>query len=170
NETDAQKLANLMIGHELAGSQYEKKTKSDGQTVLKLNEVKYHEHSKHNGLAGVSIEVKAGEIVGIAGVDGNGQTQLAQVVTGVISPEQGALEIKGEKISVSDPSAFIGRHVSHVPEDRNLQGLIGDMPISDNLILKLTDSAQFSRGKGMFLKKKEIRSYAENLTEKYDIR
>ncbi len=170
NETDAQKLANLMIGHELAGSQYEKKTKSDGQTVLKLNEVKYHEHSKHNGLAGVSIEVKAGEIVGIAGVDGNGQTQLAQVVTGVISPEQGALEIKGEKISVSDPSAFIGRNVSHVPEDRNLQGLIGDMPISDNLILKLTDSAQFSRGKGMFLKKKEIRSYAENLTEKYDIR
>lgn len=169
SETDGQKLANLMIGRELAGSQYEKKEAAGG-TVLDLDGVKYHESSKHNGLAGISMKVRLGEIVGIAGVDGNGQTQLAQLVTGVIEPEQGALQLKEKQVAVFDPSGFIASHVSHVPEDRNLQGLIGDMSISDNLVLKLTDSPRFSCGKGLLLKKREINSYASSLVEKYDVR
>jgi simple sugar transport system ATP-binding protein len=168
-ETDGQKLANLMIGRELTGSQYEKKDAA-GPAVLHLDGVKYHEHSKHNGLAGISMEVRPGEIVGIAGVDGNGQTQLAQIVTGVIAPEEGTLSLKEEKVAVFAPSAFIKNGVAHVPEDRNLQGLIGDMSISDNLTLKLTDSDRFSRGKGLLLKKREIKAYAEDLAEKYDVR
>ena len=111
-ETDGQKLANLMIGRELSGSQYEKK-EVRGDTVLRLENVKYHESSKHNGLAGVSMEIRPGEIVGIAGVDGNGQTQLAQIVTGVIAPESGSLSLKESAVSVYDPSAFIEEGVSH---------------------------------------------------------
>ncbi len=138
--------------------------------VLSFENVSYHPESKHNGLADISMMVRAGEVVGIAGVDGNGQTQLAQVASGVLKPEQGQLALNSEKVSLYDPNDFITHHVSHVPEDRNLQGLIGDMSIADNLVLKLTDTDSFSSGKGMHLKKKQIRSYAEKLMGKYDIR
>ena len=111
-----------------------------------------------------------GEIVGIAGVDGNGQTQLAQLITGVIGPEKGHVHLAGSKVSTFDPFDFIESGVAHVPEDRNLQGLIGDMSIADNLVLKSTETDQFSHGKGLFLKKKDINSYAEELVQKYDIR
>mgnify|MGYP001034876923 FL=1 len=168
-ETDGQKLANLMIGRELSGSQYEKK-EARGETVLKMEGVKYHEGSKHNGLAGVSMEIRPGEIVGIAGVDGNGQTQLAQIVTGVIAPEAGSLFLKERSVSLYDPSAFIEEGVSHVPEDRNLQGLIGDMSIADNLVLKSIGSDVFSLGKGLLLKKRAINAHAEKMVEKYDVR
>lgn len=169
SETDGQRLANLMIGRELAGSQYEKK-EAGGRPVLRLDGVKYHEQSKHNGLAGITMDVKPGEIVGIAGVDGNGQTQLAQIVTGVIAPEAGTLYLKEARVALFDPSSFIESGIAHVPEDRNLQGLIGDMSVADNLALKLTDSDRFSRGRGLLLKKREIRAYADTLAEKYDIR
>ncbi|MBO4937430.1 MAG: ABC transporter ATP-binding protein [Oscillospiraceae bacterium] len=169
SETDGQKLANLMIGRELTKSQYEKKEVS-GEPVVKLEDVRYNETNKHNGLAGVSMEIRPGEIVGIAGVDGNGQTQLAQLITGVIGPEKGHVHLAGSKVSTFDPFDFIESGVAHVPEDRNLQGLIGDMSIADNLVLKSTETDQFSHGKGLFLKKKDINSYAEELVQKYDIR
>ncbi|MEE1086414.1 MAG: ABC transporter ATP-binding protein [Schaedlerella sp.] len=169
SETDGQKLANLMIGRELTKSQYEKK-EVDADPVLIMDNVKYHPENKHNGLAGVSMKIQPGEIVGIAGVDGNGQTQLAQVITGVIAPEEGYLSLAGSKVSTFDPFAFIENGVAHVPEDRNLQGLIGDMSIADNLVLKSTESEQFSKGKGLLLNKKAINSYAVDLAKKYDIR
>ena len=169
SETDGQKLANLMIGRELTKSQYEKKEVT-ADPVVKLEDVRYHENNKHNGLAGVSMEIRPGEIVGIAGVDGNGQTQLAQLITGVIGPEKGHVHLAGSKVSTFDPFDFIESGVAHVPEDRNLQGLIGDMSIADNLVLKSTETDQFSRGKGLLLKKKDINAYAEELVKKYDIR
>lgn len=169
DETDGQKLANLMIGRELTKSQYEKK-EVDETPVLLMNGVKYHPESKHNGLAGITMDIKPGEIVGIAGVDGNGQTQLAQVITGVIAPEEGHLSLAGSRVSTFDPFAFIENGVAHVPEDRNLQGLIGDMSIADNLVLKSTETEQFSKGKGMLLNKKAINNYATDLVGKYDIR
>lgn len=168
-ETTSQGLANMMIGRELSQSSYEKKV-TEGLPVLKLENIKYHEQSKHNGLAGITMDVKPGEIVGIAGVDGNGQTQLAQIITGVIAPEQGRLTLEGNIISTYDPFDFISSGVAHVPEDRNLQGLIGDMSIADNLVLKSTDTNRFSKGKGLLLKKKEINAYAGELVKKYDVR
>ena len=168
-ETDPQQLANLMIGRELTKSQYEK-VEVSGEPVVRLENVEYHKNNKHNGLAGISLEIRPGEIVGIAGVDGNGQTQLAQLVTGVIAPEAGQLCLNGKAVGTFDPNDFILSGVAHVPEDRNLQGLIGDMTIADNLVLKTTDTERFSKGKGLMLKKKAISAYAEELVEKYDIR
>ena len=168
-ETDGQKLANLMIGRELTKSQYEKK-EAHGAPVLELKNVEYNKTNKHNGLTGITMEIHPGEIVGIAGVDGNGQTQLAQVITGVIAPEAGEVHMNGSKVSTFDPFDFIENGIAHVPEDRNLQGLIGDMSIADNLVLKATESDQFSRGNGMLLNKKAINAYAEEQVVKYDIR
>ena len=168
-DMDAKKLAALMIGRELADSVYRKVTGEDRE-VVSMQHVSYHKASKHNGINDMSLSIHAGEIVGIAGVDGNGQTQLAQLLTGVIEPEEGMLFLKGSKVGVFDPLCFIEQGTAHVPEDRNLQGLIPDMSISDNLVLKTTEKPEFSKGKGFCLKRSSIASYARQMAEKYDIR
>ena len=170
SQTDGQKLAGMMIGRELTESHYDKKDCSHAEIVAQLEQVDYNKESKHSGLNGISMQIHSGEIVGIAGVDGNGQTQLAQMVTAVIAPQSGSIEIKGQAVSVFDPNGFIENGVSHVPEDRNLQGLIGDMSIAENLVLKSTSRPQFSRGKGLLLNKKAIHRYAEEMAKKYDVR
>ena len=169
-DTDSKKLASMMIGRELVASQYEKKDCSGAEIAVELSHVDYHKESKHNGLNDMSLTVHRGEIVGIAGVDGNGQTQLAQLITGVISPDSGTLSLSGQRLAIFDPHGFIEDGVSHVPEDRNLQGLIGDMSIAENLVLKSSGTAAFSSGGGLLLKKKAIAGYAEEMAEKYDIR
>ena len=169
-DTDSQKLAGMMIGRELVTYQYEKKDCTDGEVAVALSHVDYHKESKHNGLNDVSLVVHRGEIVGIAGVDGNGQTQLTQLITGVIAPDSGTLELSGARLAIFDPHGFIKDGVSHVPEDRNLQGLIGDMSIAENLVLKTCATPAFSSGNGLLLKKKAINSYADEMVEKYDIR
>ena len=166
---DGQMLANLMIGKELHEARYNKK-EAKGDDVLRLSHVKYQPDMKHNGLNDISMAIKHGEIVGIAGVDGNGQTQLAQMVTGVIAPREGEIYADSKKISKYDPNDFILNGVAHVPEDRNLQGLIGDMSIADNLVLKDIESDKFSKGRGLLLKKKAILDYGEIAASKYDIR
>lgn len=169
-ETDGQKLAGMMIGKELTESHYEKVDASGHEIVAELDHVDYNKESKHSGLAGLSLRIHAGEIVGVAGVDGNGQTQLAQLITGVIAPESGTVRLKGDRVAVFDPNGFIEHGVSHVPEDRNLQGLIGDMSIAENLVLKDTDDPRFSHGHGLRLNKRAIHAYAQSMMEKYDVR
>ena len=141
-----------------------------GEPVVSLEKVDYHKESKHNGLSGVSLTVGRGEIVGIAGVDGNGQSQLAQVVTGVLTPDAGHVDLKGSRVAQFTPNGFILESVSHIPEDRNKMGLIGSMSIQENIVLKSTDTPQFSSARGFRLKKRAIREYAEKMREKYDIR
>ncbi|WP_341478176.1 ABC transporter ATP-binding protein [Clostridium chromiireducens] len=169
SKTDSEELASLMIGRELVQSEY-KKVKKTTEDVIAIEHVDYNKKSKHNGLCDISLTIGKGEIVGIAGVDGNGQSQLAQLITGVISPDNGQVFLKSKKISKFLPENFINSNVSHVPEDRNKMGLVGNMSIKENIVLKATEKAQFSLGKGLFLKKKAITEYANKMKEKYDIR
>ena len=169
DETTGPELANLMIGRELAPSHYEKRD-GTGRCVVSLSHVDFNKTAKHSGLNDVTLSIASGEIVGIAGVDGNGQSQLAQLITGVISPEGGTVDLKDSKVAKFMPQAFILEGVSHIPEDRNKMGLVGDMSVKENLVLKSTGDSRFSLGHGLFLKKKAIRDYALELQEKYDIR
>ena len=167
-DVSGQQLANMMIGRELSESHYEK-IEGASDAVVTLEHVDYNKTQKHNGLNDVSLTVNKGEIVGIAGVDGNGQTQLAQLIAGVISPDAGSATMLGKKVSVFDPHAMIEEGISHIPEDRNLQGLVGDMSIAENLVLKATNDPRFVSG-GITLKLKSIKDYANEMIEKYDIR
>lgn len=168
-ETDPAALASMMVGHEFVTSTFDK-APSRGEVMLSLNHVCYHKEMKHSGLNNVTLEIRRGEVLGIAGVDGNGQSQLAQLVTGLIKPEEGEFLLKAKKVSNFGTFEFIEAGVSHVPEDRNKMGLIGDMRISENLVLKSVESTRFSYFKGLKLKKKDISSYARDIVEKYDIR
>lgn len=169
DETSPTELANLMIGHELVQNSYTKVVHPKAPFVM-LDQVSYNPQSKHNGLKDLSLSIGKGEILGIAGVDGNGQSELAQVITGVIRPEKGSVILNNKKMENSNPIDFINAKVSHIPEDRNKMGLIGDMSIKENLVLKDTEIDKYSFKKGLKLKKKEILSHAQEMEKKYDIR
>lgn len=169
DETDAIELANLMIGKELVTSEYEK-VASTKSNILTLEKVSYNKLSKHNGLSEISLSLGKGEILGIAGVDGNGQSQLAQLITGVLAPDEGNIYLNNNKVSKFTPMYFINSNVSHIPEDRNKMGLIGNMSVKENLVLKMIDKPQVSYRKGLFIKKKAITDFAVQMKDKYDVR
>lgn len=168
-ETDPAALASLMVGYEFVPSTFDKPV-SQGELLISLSHIGYHKEMKHSGLNDVNMEIRKGEVLGIAGVDGNGQSQLAQLVTGLIRPDEGNVILKAKKVSNFGAFEFISEGVAHVPEDRNKMGLVGDMSISENLVIKAIESQQFSYFKGLKLKKKNINSYAKELVKKYDIR
>ncbi len=168
-DTCGEECASLMIGRELPPSHYAKITES-GTSVTELKEVSFNASSKHSGINNISLRISHGEILGIAGVDGNGQSQLAQIITGVLAPDSGTVNLKGSSVAVFAPQGFIDNKVAHIPEDRNKMGLIPNMSVQDNLVLKSTLSPQFSSGKGAYLKKKAIHDYSLEMQGKYDIR
>lgn len=163
----------IFISHKMrevmAVSAYKKVTEP-GEDVLRLLHVDYQKDHKHSGLNNVSFSIGKGEILGVAGVDGNGQSQLAQLVTGVISPDSGEVELNSHKVAQFAPNGFILSNVSHVPEDRNKMGLVGNMTVEENLVLKATEEPRFSYAHGALLKKKAIRKFALELQKKNDIR
>lgn len=167
--TTEEELTNLMVGRKLQ-EQIVEKSMEQKEDVLRLEKVSFHRQNKHNGLNEISLEVKKGQIVGVAGVDGNGQSQLALLASGNLVPESGAVYVNGEKIKHFTPETFIRRKVSHIPEDRNKMGLIGDMTIAENLILKETDGECFSYGRGLYLRKDKIHAYAKEMQQGNDIR
>lgn len=168
-EADAELLAETMIGRKLESRSYPKVTVS-GDAVLELDGVDYNPESRHSGLSGISLSIGKGEIVGVAGIDGNGQSQLAQVVTGVLSPESGSVKIKSRSFPKISPRSFIAEGVAHIPEDRNRMGLVGDMSVKENLVLKSIELPELSRARGLRLRHGAIESHARRVSHAYDIR
>lgn len=167
-----EELASLMIGRDFREGSYPKvDARAAGAPVaLRFDHVEVGATVKRGGLKDVSLEVRAGEILGIAGVGGNGQAQLAQVACGLMAPDAGSVELLGQKVERFDPLSFIKAGVADIPEDRNKMGLIGDMSIAENLVLKATDEERFSDLSGAHLKLDAIDRFAESQREANDIR
>ncbi|MGI6229746.1 MAG: ABC transporter ATP-binding protein [Tractidigestivibacter sp.] len=169
-DTTEQELADLMIGQKFVENTYEKVTNAS-EPELVLKDVSYHPEIKHGGLKDVSLELHKGEVLGVAGIDGNGQSQLAELVTGLIKPESGTMVgPDGKDIAVYSPQSFIDAGLGNIPEDRNKMGLVGDMTIAENLVLKQTESDRFSLGHGKWLKMDAIDEFANRMREENDIR
>ncbi|SER63683.1 ABC transporter ATP-binding protein [Parafannyhessea umbonata] len=165
-----QELADLMIGQKFQESTYPK-VEDAGEVAFELKGVSYRPEVKHGGLKDVSLAIHKGEILGVAGIDGNGQTPLAEVVTGLVKPESGEVYgPDGKEIALFSPRSFIKAGLGNIPEDRNKMGLVGDMTVAENLVLKQTTSDKFSAGHGKWLKMGEIHDYANKLREENDIR
>jgi len=116
----------------------------------------------------VSLDIHAGEIVGIAGVQGNGQTELVEAVTGLRKISSGKVELLGNDISHATPRKITELGSAHVPEDRQRDGLILPFPVSDNLVLCTYYKEPFA--KGVILQEKKILDYADKLINQFDIR
>jgi len=162
-----QELANMMIGRELQQSQYEKKDVEAG-AVISLQNIDYHKESKHAGLNDVSLSIGRGEIVGIAGVDGNGQTELVNAITGLGPVADGKITLCGQDITHASVSKRIAAGISHIPEDRQRRGLVLDFTLEENIVLGRCGSEPFS-AHGV-LKHDAMRAYADRIIEQYDVR
>jgi simple sugar transport system ATP-binding protein len=158
-------LARLMVGRDLFGM-YEKAPFTPGDVLLSATDVEAESDRGLPALRGVSLEVRAGEIVGIAAVAGNGQTELAEVITG-LRPCSGTIRIGEEVISNRSPRHAIRAGVAHVPEDRTGVGSAPNLSLSDNLIMKRFKEPPVSRG--WLIDDGRTRTLAEEIKQEYAI-
>lgn len=168
-ETSPEELANMMVGRKVIFSEFSR-SKGQKKAVLEMKAVSYIGETSNKQLKDITLTVHAGEVVGIAGVDGNGQSELAKVVTGLLPFSKGKLLLNQEDMSGRDARYFISKGVAHIPEDRNLMGLVGPMSITDNIVLKKIGAKPFSENNGWRLKHGTIEQYAEDLVQKFDVR
>jgi simple sugar transport system ATP-binding protein len=126
-------------------------------------------HHKKDKVHDVSFQVRSGEIVCIAGIDGNGQTELIYGLSGLESLKEGHIYLNGQDLTKESIRQRSVMGTSHIPEDRHKHGLVLDYSLEDNLVLQRYFEPQFTDKFGM-LKRKEIREYAERLIEAYDVR
>jgi len=166
SETTPQELARLMVGREVL-FRLEKEPCQPGAPVLEVEELKALNDKNLPALRGVSLTVRAGEIVGIAGVAGNGQRELAEVITGLRAATAGDVRVSQTCVIDCTPREMITAGVGHIPEDRVGVGLVGNMSVSDNLALKGYRGPELSRGP--VLVSSAIQSFARRLIDAFDI-
>ncbi len=165
-DTSPTELAKMMIGREVFLSM-EKKKANPGRTILKVDDMWTSGEKEISKIRGVSLEIKAGEIVGIAGIDGNGQSEFIEAITGLRKVEKGKVVLDGVDITNYSPKKARESGLTHIPEDRNTRGLNRNLSIEENMIAVQLDSL-FKRG--MVLDKKKSLKYANEQAEKFDIR
>lgn len=167
-DTTKEELSRMMVGRDVQ-LVVDKKDNEPGETILEVNNLtvasKVH---KNNAVKNVSFNVRAGEIVCVAGIDGNGQTELVYGVTGLEPVVDGKVIMCGDDVTKSS-IRHRSKYMSHIPEDRQKHGLVLDYPLEYNMILERYYEPQFTTKHG-FLKKKEIRSYADRLIKQFDVR
>ncbi len=164
-----EELSAMMVGRDV-NFHVEKKPAEPGETVLEIRHMsvasKLH---KKNAVHDVSLTVRAGEIVCIAGIDGNGQSEFVYGLTGLEPVTEGSIILGGEEITHAPIRRRSVLGMSHIPEDRHKHGLVLDYTLEDNLVLQRYFEPEFTNGMG-FLRRDNIRGYAERLIEHYDIR
>lgn len=166
-DTTKEELARMMVGREVF-FKLDKAPCRPGDVVLELDNVEALNEKGLKALKNLSLEVRKGEILGIAGVDGNGQSELAQVITGLRKPVAGRIRLKGRDVTGMGSRFIYEQKVAHIPEDRQAEGLVMDMTIKENLILRQYYQPPFA--KGLFLKWPAIKENAVQLMKEYDVR
>lgn len=160
-------LAAMMVGREV-NFRVEKKEQEPGEVVLDVKNLHAKDYRDVEIVKGLNLQVRRGEIVGLAGVDGNGQTELVEVLTGLRKGESGEVKVLGKDLFNKSPHDTFEGGISSIPADRQKHGLILEFSNEDNLILQHFEEEPFAR-KGI-LNRKAIREHATELIEKFDIR
>jgi simple sugar transport system ATP-binding protein len=167
-ETNMDELAEMMVGRKVVFT-FEKKQVSAKDVVLKVEDLKAVDDRGLPALRGITFEVYTFEILGIAGVEGNGQTELVEVLTGLRKATGGKILLEGTDITEASPNERIRLGISHVPEDRNKRGLILDFSVMENLILGSHDKPPFTIGR-FRLNVREASDYAKKLIKDFSIK
>ncbi|VLO10866.1 ABC transporter ATP-binding protein [Streptococcus pneumoniae] len=160
-------LAEMMVGRSVS-FKTEKQASKPKEVVLSIKDLVVNENRGVPAVKNLSLDVRAGEIVGIAGIDGNGQSELIQAITGLRKVESGSIELKGDSIVGLHPRQITELSIGHVPEDRHRDGLILEMMISENIALQTYYKEPHS--KNGILNYSNITSYAKKLMEEFDVR
>ena len=161
-------LSAMMVGRNVS-FHVEKQPQHLGDVILKIENMTVASRAHHNNaVKNVSFEVRAGEIVCIADIDGNGQTEFVYGLTGLEPLVSGKITLLGQDITKAPIRRRSVMGMSHIPEDRHKHGLVLDYSLEDNIVLQRYFEDEFTRTG--FLRRKNIRGYADNLIEQYDIR
>ena len=160
-------LAEMMVGRSVSFVT-EKEEAQPKEVVLAISDLVVNENRGVPAVKELSLDVRAGEIVGIAGIDGNGQSELIQAITGLRKVKSGSIKIKGQEVVGLSPRKITEMNVSHVPEDRHRDGLVLEMMLSENIALQTYYKEPLS--KNGVLNYNQINSYARKLMEEFDVR
>ena len=144
-EADQNQLAEMMVGREVQLEVDKNACRSRAKYVLQVKDLVVLDERRKMAVDGVSFEVRAGEVLGIAGVQGNGQTELVEALTGLRSSSLGKVLIAGQDITHATPRKITELGVAHVPEDRQRDGLVLPFPVADNLMLNTYYLTHFQR-------------------------
>ena len=160
-------LASKMVGREVS-FKVDKRDKKKGNVVLKIDNIIVKDNRGINAVDGLSLEVNAGEVLGIAGIDGNGQSELIEAITGLRKIEDGKVYMDNKDITNNTPKNIIESKISTIPEDRHKRGLVLDFTVAENMVLENYNKEPFAT-KGI-LNHSKIKEYAKKMIEKFDIR
>ena len=166
-DTDEAEMAKMMVGREVS-FKVEKQEAKPKDVVLKIDNLSVKNSKKVLGLKNFSLDIRAGEIVGIAGVEGNGQTELVEALTGLTKVESGNIIYKNKDITKTSIKTRINEGIAHIPEDRHKRGLILDYNMEDNMVLKVYDKKPFS--KAGLINRSKFSQYAKHILETFDVR
>lgn len=166
-DVSQQELADLMVGRSVS-FKTPKGPSNPTEPVLKINDLVVKENRGLDAVKGLDLEVRAGEVVGIAGIDGNGQSELLQAIAGMRKVESGSIIINGQDMTNKRPREITENSMGHVPEDRHRFGLVLPMTLSENIALQTYYKEPLS--KNGLLNYKEINSHARKLIEEFDVR
>lgn len=165
--TSQQELADMMVGRSV-NFKVDKQPAQPKEAVLDIKGLTVKEKRGYDAVKNVDLVVKAGEVLGIAGVDGNGQTELIEAISGLTKVESGTIRLDGKDITNKKPRKITESGLGHIPEDRQRRGLILEMKLEENISLQTYYKKPFSNHG--FLNHKEIKAYAKRLIEEFDVR
>src|ERR671918_252114 len=166
-EANEQQLATMMVGRDVQ-LEVPKGEAQPAEVVLQVADLEVLDDRAHKTVDGVTFEVRAGEIVALAGVQGNGQTELVEAITGLRRPLAGRVALEGRDVTGHSPRDLFRHGVAHIPEDRQADGLVVSFPIQDNLVLNTYNEPEFSRG--LAIRRDRVRDSADKLVKEFDIR
>ena len=167
DDVDEHELASMMVGRDVEFV-VDKKPLTPGDVVLSVKDLHGRDYRDVEILKGLDLTVRRGEIVGLAGVDGNGQTELVEILTGLKKGDSGQVTVNGQDIFNATPREIFEKGITSIPADRQKHGLILEFSVAENLILQNYGKEPFSR-KGI-LQNKAIMEHAKKLVEKFDVR
>lgn len=168
-DTTKVELSRMMVGRDVF-LEVSKSPATPGENIMTVTDltVASGTHKKVNAVKNISFNVRAGEIVGIAGIDGNGQSELVHAITGLVKPKSGRIELCGTDISKASVRKRSKTGMSHIPEDRHKHGLVLDFTLKENMVLKRYWERDFE--KLGFIKNDEVKAYSDRLIERFDVR
>ncbi len=165
-DTSPQDISNKMVGREIV-LHVDKKPAKRGEVCLEAKDLVYVNGIGKKALDGVSLKLRKGEILSVAGVEGNGQSELAAVLTGMKKPVSGSVKVRGKEIEEFEPAVFRENKLTYIPEDRMTNGCAAKLSIVDNMFTDKIES--FLKKNGIFLDKKKMKEQAEFLVKDFNI-
>ena len=163
-----EEIAEMMVGHCLEGASLSEERREPGEVVFACSRISLKDERGAAALKEVSLSVRGGEILGIAGVDGNGQDELCEVLAGLRSPDSGSVSIEGNDITHQRARGYIEKGISYIPADRKGVGLVANMSVVENIALKGYCRPPMERGR-LFMDWAYITDFAAERVKDYDV-